>query len=108
MSKTLLEGFSLSSARFLKRGTPYCRSERHRGAPSRQRSWPMQRRLARGTPWLERGCSSLLLQLGHDRLTLHVQDVKKFEITVPFQTRLRAHDSPVRITSEPHEEVFSY
>ena len=102
----MLKRLSLSSTRFLKRGTPYCRSERHRDAPSRQRSWPMLRRLARGTPWLERGCGSLLLQLGDDRLTLHLQDVKKFEIAIPLQARMRAHNLPVRITSEPHEEVF--
>ena len=66
----------------------------------------MKMRLARGTPWLERGCSSLLLQLGHDRLALHVQDVKKFEITVPLQAGLRAHDFPVRIASEPEKEVL--
>ena len=102
----MLKGLSLSSTRFLKRGTPYCRSERHRDAPSRQRSWPMQRGLARRTPRLERGCSSLLLQLGDDRLTLYLQDVKKFEITVPLQTGLRAHDFPVRIAFEPEKGVF--
>ena len=104
--KNLLRGLILLSLRSLKGGTSYCRSERHRGAPSRQRSWPMQRGLARRTPRLERGCSSLLLQLGDDRLTLHVQDVKKFEITAPFQTGLRAHDFPVRIASETEKEVF--
>ena len=66
----------------------------------------MQRGLAGRTPRLERGCGSLLLQLGDDHLTLHFQDVKKFEVTIPLQARLRAHDSPVRIASEPEEEVL--
>ena len=68
----------------------------------------MERRLSRGTPRLERGRCSLLLQLIHDRLALHVQDVKKFEITIPLHGGLRAHESAVRVAFEPSEEMLDH
>ena len=104
--KKLLRVLLLFSLRLLERGTSYCRSERRRGALCRKPSWARQRRLAGRTPQLERGCGAFLLQLGDDHLALHLQDVKKFEVAIPLETRLRTHESVVRIASEPEEEVL--
>ena len=53
-------------------------------------------------------CSLLLLQLRDDRLPLNFQDVKKFEITIPIEPGLWAHDLTVRVAHEPEDELLRH